>query len=200
MKRLALLTLLCLACQSQPAAQQVLPDATTPMAAATGGSGTGLAQDATVQQIIKLYGASIPQGGSGTGLCQDASLQALYNLISVSPGLPCTSATVTSGQTYSLLASDCVVRFDTTGGTTATADMHAAAFVGQTVTFYWWAWAAPDAGGPTPPTVNVNAGFAMVPYSGQSMSGAAGLVTTSAITAQGSSYTLRWDGTEWTVP
>src|ERR1019366_946214 len=46
-----------------------------------GGSGTGLAQDATVQAIIALYGVSIPQGGSGTGLCQDASLQALYLLI-----------------------------------------------------------------------------------------------------------------------
>jgi hypothetical protein len=49
--------------------------------AAHGGTGTGLAQDATVQAIIALYGASIPQGGTGTGLCQDASLQALYLLI-----------------------------------------------------------------------------------------------------------------------
>ena len=59
----------------------VYPDILKSSMAAVGGSGTGLAQDATVQQIIKLYGASIPQGGSGTGLCQDASLQALYLLI-----------------------------------------------------------------------------------------------------------------------
>ncbi len=200
MKRLALLTLLCLACQSQPAAQQVLPDATTPMAAATGGSGTGLAQDATVQQIIKLYGASIPQGGSGTGLCQDASLQALYNLISVSPGLPCTSATVTSGQTYSLLASDCVVRFDTTGGTTATAGMHAGVYVGQRVTFYWWAWTSPDGGTPTAPTINAPSGVSMVPCSGQTASGAAGLVSTQTMPSPGAGCEEMWDGTEWTIP
>lgn len=197
MKRLALLALLCLACDSTPSAP---PAPNTPSLATTGGSGTGLAQDATVQQIIALYGASIPQGGSGTGLCQDASLQALYTLISGSPGTPVTAATVIGGQTYNLLASDGVIRFDTSNNLgTATADMHAGSFIGQTVTFYWWAWSS-EAGQPVPPTVNVNAGFKMVPFSGQATSGAAGLVTSTAMTTPGSSYTLKWDGTEWTTP
>lgn len=199
MKRLAWLLLLALACNAAPQPQKAAPDATlTPMAAATGGSGTGLAQDATVQQINKLFGASIPVGGSGTGLCQDASLQALYTLIAGSPGVPQTAATVVSGQTYTLLASDSVIRFDTTGGTTATADMHAGGYIGQPVTFYWWAWSVADAGGPTPPTVNAPAGISVVPYSGQATSGAAGLVSTTAITTPGASFTLKWDGTEWT--
>jgi hypothetical protein len=46
-----------------------------------GGSGTGLAQDATIQAIIAALGGAVPDGGSGTGLAQDASLQALYDLI-----------------------------------------------------------------------------------------------------------------------
>jgi hypothetical protein len=48
---------------------------------AVGGSGTGLAQDATLQAIIAALGGAVPDGGSGTGLAQDASLQALYDLI-----------------------------------------------------------------------------------------------------------------------
>jgi hypothetical protein len=196
-KRLAALGLLfTLACDSAPASQPM------PMAAATGGSGTGLAQDATLQQINALFGASIPVGGSGTGLCQDASLQALYNLIAGgSPGTPVTAATVIGGQTYNLLVSDGVIRFDTSNNLgTATADMHAGAFIGQTVTFYWWAWSS-EAGQPVPPTVVAPAGgIKMVGYGGQATSGAAGLVTSSAITTPGSSYTLKWDGTEWATP
>lgn len=44
---------------------------------AHGGSGTGLAQDATLQAILAKLGVSTPSGGSGTGFAQDASLQAL---------------------------------------------------------------------------------------------------------------------------
>jgi hypothetical protein len=51
---------------------------------ATGGSGTGVAQDATIQAILAKLGASTPQGGSGTGIAQDASLQAL--LAAITPG------------------------------------------------------------------------------------------------------------------
>lgn len=47
-----------------------------------GGSGTGLAQDATIQAMIGAMGGSPPQGGDGVGAAQDASLQALYTLLS----------------------------------------------------------------------------------------------------------------------
>lgn len=48
---------------------------------ATGGTGTGLGQDATVQQMLKKLGLSIPQGGTGTGLAQDATFQKLLEAI-----------------------------------------------------------------------------------------------------------------------
>jgi hypothetical protein len=47
----------------------------------TGGSGTGWAQDATIQAMIAKLGSSTPSGGSGVGWAQDASLQALLLLI-----------------------------------------------------------------------------------------------------------------------
>lgn len=108
-------------------------------------------------------------------------------------GVVGTSATVTSGTAYSLLATDTVIRFDTTGGTTATANMIAPTYIGQRVTFYWWAWGA----GQVAPTINVDAGHKMVPFSGQASSGAAGLATTTTISTPGAAYTLEWDGTEW---
>ena len=106
---------------------------------------------------------------------------------------PLTAATVASGATYNLLGTDTVIRFDTTGGTTATADMIAPTYIGQRITFYWWAWGA----GQVAPTINVDAGHEMVAFSGQASSGAAGLVTTTTITTPGAAYTLEWDGTEW---
>jgi len=48
----------------------------------SGGSGTGLAQDATGQEILQALGLTTPQGGSGTGLLQDATLQDIANAIS----------------------------------------------------------------------------------------------------------------------
>ena len=199
MKRLASLLAACLAlsCNSPapPAASQ--PDATTSMSA-TGGTGTGLAQDATAQAILAKLGLTTPQGGSGTGLCQDATLQILLANIG-GGGIAGTCPTVTSGSTSTLLRTDACVRFDTTGGTPATVDMIAPGFIGRRITFYWWAWAG-DAGGPTPPTVVADSGHSMVPFSGQATSGAAGLVSTSTINTPGASYTLLWDGTEWTKP
>ena len=108
-----------------------------------------------------------------------------------------TAATVTSGETYDVLTTDAIVRFDTSGGTAAIADLFASsdAFIGQRVTFYWWAWNDEQ----TPPQINANGSDKMVPYSGQSTSGAAGLVTNTAITTPGDSFTLVWDGTEWTA-
>ena len=157
------------------------------------GTGTGQAQDATAQCIAAAYGLTPPVGGTGTGLCQDATLQAILGAISGGGGGVKTAATVVSGQTYNLLTTDAVIRFDTSGGTTATANMIAPAYIGQQVTFYWWSWNGAQAA----PTMNVDAGHKMVPFSGQTSSGAGGLVTTTTISTPGASYTLEWDGTEW---
>ncbi len=48
---------------------------------ATGGSGKGKAQDATIQAMIALFGLTPPQGGDGKGAAQDASLQVLLTAI-----------------------------------------------------------------------------------------------------------------------
>jgi hypothetical protein len=50
------------------------------MAAASecGGTGVGIAQDATLQCIAAAYGLSTPVGGTGVGIAQDATLQAIY--------------------------------------------------------------------------------------------------------------------------
>lgn len=157
------------------------------------GTGTGQAQDATAQCIAAAYGLTPPVGGTGTGLCQDATLQAILGAISGGGGGAKTAATVVSGQTYNLLTTDAVIRFDTSGGTTGTANMHAPGYIGQQVTFYWWSWNGTQAA----PTMNVDAGHKMVPFSGQASAGAAGLVTTSTISTPGAAYTLEWNGTEW---
>jgi hypothetical protein len=99
---------------------------------------------------------------------------------------------VVSGATYTLSSSDAVIRFDTTGGTTATAQMIAPSYIGQRWVFYWWAWGA----GQAAPTILSPAGINMVPFSGQATSGAAGLVTTTTISTPGATLTLEWDGTE----
>jgi hypothetical protein len=158
------------------------------------GTGTGQAQDATAQCIAAAYGLTIPTGGTGTGLCQDATLQAILGAISGGGGAK-TAATVISGQTYNLLVTDAVIRFDTSGGTTGTANMHAPGYIGQQVTFYWWSWGVSQIA----PTMNVDAGHKMVPFSGQAIAGAAGLVTTDTISTPGASITREWDGTEWTT-
>ena len=159
------------------------------------GTGTGQAQDATAQCIAAAYGLTPPVGGTGTGLCQDATLQAILGAISGGGGGAKTAATVVSGQTYNLLTTDAVIRFDTSGGTTGTANMHAPGYIGQQVTFYWWSWNGAQAA----PTMNVDAGHKMVPFSGQASAGAAGLVTTDTISTPGASITREWDGTEWTT-
>ncbi len=104
-----------------------------------------------------------------------------------------TAMTVRSGQSYICLATDTAIRFDTTGGTTATARLPVPMYVGQAVTFYWWAWGA----GQAAPTINVDPGHGMVPFSGQATSGAGGLVTTTTISTPGAAFTLEWNGTEW---
>jgi hypothetical protein len=109
-------------------------------------------------------------------------------------GIGSTAATVTSGQTYAVKSTDIVIRMDTSGGATATADLPAAGFIGERHTFYWWNWGV----GQTPPTINANGLQRMVPYNGQESAGAAGLVAQTTITNPGASFTLVWDGTEWT--
>jgi hypothetical protein len=144
---------------------------------ATGVSGLPGATGATGAGTTGATGATGSQGTTGA----------------TGAGVVGTSATVVSGQTYNLLATDTVIRFDTTGGTTATADMIAPSYIGQRITFYWWAWSVAQVA----PTINVDAGHEMVPFSGQSSSGAGGLATTTTISTPGASYTLEWDGTEW---
>lgn len=106
-----------------------------------------------------------------------------------------TAATVIGGQNYFMAATDTVIRFDTSNGLgTATANMTGASFIGQRITFYWWAWG----GGQIPPTIQgVVSGAKIAPFGGQQASGAAGLVGSTNITTPGASFTLEWTGTEW---
>ena len=157
------------------------------------GNGTGLIEDSTGQAILAALGASTPQGGPGTGLMRDATGQAIVAAISGGGGGAKTAATVTSSQTYPVLSTDTAIRFDTTGGTTATAVLPAPTYIGQRITFYWWAWS----GAQVAPTINASAGEQFVPFSGQVSSGAAGLVTTTIISTPGASFSLEWNGTEW---
>jgi hypothetical protein len=106
---------------------------------------------------------------------------------------PFTAHTVTSGQTYNVSSTDTAIRFDTTGGSTATAVLPTPTYIGQRITFYWWAWSVAQVA----PTINASAGKQFVPFSGQASSGAAGLVTTTTISTPGAAYTLEWNGTEW---
>jgi hypothetical protein len=158
------------------------------------GTGDGLAQDATLQQILlALGGGPIPQGGTGMGLAQDATLQLILLAISGGGGGAKTAATVVSGETYDCLSTDTAIRFDTTGGTTATAVLPSPIYIGQQITFYWWAWS----GAQVVPTINTSAGKSLVPFSGQASSGAAGLAATTTISTPGASFVLEWNGTEW---
>ena len=159
----------------------------------TGGTGEGQAQDATLQQILlALGGGPIPQGGTGEGLAQDATLQLILAAIHGGGGGAETAVTIDSGATTSLLATDTAIRFDTTGGTTATAQMIAPSYIGQKWTFYWWAWGA----GQVPPTILAPPGIKIVPFGGQASSGAAGLVTSTTISTPGASFSVEWNGTE----
>lgn len=105
-------------------------------------------------------------------------------------GVVGTSVTITSGQTTTLLATDTAIIFDTSGGTTATADMIAPSYIGQTWTFSWLFYGA----SPVPPTINAPGGVSMVPFSGQSASGI--FVSTTTINTPGASWSLRWNGTQ----
>ena len=108
-------------------------------------------------------------------------------------GITETAVTISSGQTTSLINTDTAIRFDTSGGTTATADMIAPSFVGQRWSFYWWNW---DPNTLTPPTINAPAGIKMIPFAGQASPGAAGLVSSTTISTPGASFELEWNGTE----
>lgn len=155
-----------------------------------GPGGPGLEDNAGVLEArAPGPGAFINARGADAVLPHD-----FVTLQQVPAGLVQTAATVDSAQVYPLLVTDSIIRFDTTGGTTATANMHAPAFIGQRVTFYWWAWG----GGQVAPTINADAGNTMVPFSGQATSGAGGLVATTTISTPGATYTLEWSGTEWT--
>ena len=105
-------------------------------------------------------------------------------------GVVGTSVTITSGQTKTLLATDTAIIFDTSGGTTATADMIAPSYIGQTWTFSWMFYGA----SPVPPTINAPGGVSMVPFSGQSASGV--FVSTTTLNTPGASWSLRWNGTQ----
>ena len=169
----------------------------TPALAATGGTGVGPAQDATGQAINLKRGATpIPCGGTGVGPLQDATMQCVYTAISGGSAAPTTVATVVSGATYTLLATDGFIRFDTSGGSRATANMVAAAYMGQAITFYWWNWSIAQ----VPPVINAPGGATITPCNGQQSAGAGGLVSSSFVPTPGSSCTLKWDGTEWTTP
>ena len=162
--------------------------------AATANTITVLHFDGTT--TVKLFSVTLPAGYE-IEYNEDTGWIALDNagnrLVTVNAGGAGTVATVASGETYALLSTDIIIRFDTTGGTTATANMAAGRFVGQRILFYWWAWGA----GQVAPTINAPAGQNLVPFSGQAASGAAGLAATTSISTPGASYALEWDGTEW---
>ena len=122
-----------------------------------------------------------------------ADIEELYAKGNTPRSQPYTAATVTSGQTYAVKNTDIVVRMDTSGGTTATANLPAPAYIGEKHTFWWYDWSV----GQVPPVVNTTGGKLLVPFTGMTTGGAAGLATTSVINTTGASYTLEWDGTEW---
>lgn len=103
-----------------------------------------------------------------------------------------TAHLIHSGETYTLLATDAAIIFDTSGGSTATAQLIAPSSTLWRCTFYWYAWGAPA----VPPTILAPGGLKMVPFSGQAVSGSAGLVSSTTISTPGAAFTLAYDGTE----
>lgn len=160
------------------------------------GSGTGAAQDATLQLIILALGGPVAgmPNGSGTGLAQDASLQQILALIGGGGSTPGTEHTVIGGVTYTIAKTDAIIEFDSSNGMLPEALLPADAahglFVNRTITFVWTAWN----GAQVPPEISGN-GNDVVAYSG--MSGSSTYVATTNITTPGGSYTLKWDGTNW---
>ncbi len=122
-------------------------------------------------------------------------IEALLAAVAASGGSGGTAQTVVSGETVTLLPSDRVVRFDTSGGTTATANMVAGTSPGQRVLFFWFDWVPAT---PTAPTINAPAGQNIAPATGLlATHGSAGLVTTTTMPTPGATFALTWDGTEW---
>jgi len=109
-------------------------------------------------------------------------------------GITYTAATVTSGQSYNVKTSDLVIRMDTSGGEAATGVLPAPTFIGEKHIFFWFAWGV----GQVLPVVNTSGGKLLVPFTGMSASGNAGLEESSTIATTGACYPLTWDGTEWT--
>jgi hypothetical protein len=173
---------------SMSAADKTKLDGITPGAAVASVSGVApIASSGGTTPAISITAATEAAAGSMSA----ADKTKLDGIIGSDGG---TAATVTSGQTYNVLSTDKAIRFDTTGGSAATADMAAPSYIGQRITFYWWAWSVAQ----VPPVINVDAGHAMVPFQGPQSSGAGGLVTSTTIATPGATYTLEWDGTEWT--
>lgn len=102
-----------------------------------------------------------------------------------------TPATVRGGETYTLLASDRCIDFDTTNGAAA-ANMITPSHLGQSWIFNWSAWGKEQVA----PTINAPPGIKMVPYSGRAKPGVDGLESSTRISTPGGDYTLVWNGTE----
>ena len=101
---------------------------------------------------------------------------------------------ILGGATYTLLPTDTAIIFDTSNGSTATAQMLAPSYIGQRWTFYWYNW---NAVSPVAPTILMPAGLATVPFTGQSTPGSAGLVASTTISTPGASFSIVWDGTQF---
>jgi hypothetical protein len=160
----------------------------------TGGSGNGVAQDATLQGMIAKLGGGTPQGGTGTGIAQDATLQALLLLIG-SGGAVGTIVTVPGGTSYNVKASDVLVKMDSSNGSAPKAVLGqvTAPVLGERHAFFWFAWGA----GQVPPVISAGEAVKLSPWGGMVSSGAAGLVPQTDIATVGASITYQWDGAEW---
>jgi hypothetical protein len=103
-----------------------------------------------------------------------------------------TVATITGNTTKTISGTDRIVKFDTSNGNTATAKFPTTPFIGETHTFFWFAWNVSQ----VPPQINGN-GNSMTPATGMASSGLGGLVTSTSIPTPGGFITYQWDGSEW---
>ena len=166
------------ACRPSPPAAELAPDASVKYGAA--GNYAFPVGPATLNGVAC---------GTFPNLVCDGGAVAQLSAVTIGP-----DAGDGGAVTYAMLAGNRYANMDTSAGLVATATLGAATGTGECHTFRWWNWN----GSQVPPVVTSDAG--MVPFSGQSAGGSAGLVTTSSIVTPGAPYTLCADGTEWVSP
>jgi hypothetical protein len=111
-------------------------------------------------------------------------------------GSNATSATVSGGQTYQVLNTDSVIKFDSSNAQQPIAVLpnptaNTTPAIGETHTFIWWNWEVSQ----VPPVIKAGGAQGLTPVTG--MTAAATTVVQSNLTQVGQSATYKWTGTEW---